>query len=212
MKESAVTVTLLGVVLVLSPPCYSRQKDVFGWQSARWGMSNEDIVRVSGSRLKKLPKSEVFLGMHVDYVIPEFDLQGKKFTVYFQIDDATNKLSQILIRLNEQKSRVPRKEIFNSLESLLTREYGKPLDKRDDTRSSSIDFSFVDLTRTWKFRTTTIELAYGWDNQIDASLLTIRYFPTKAVRRTTPNKRLQRTGISVFLIDNLPPAELSHGR
>jgi hypothetical protein len=146
-------------------------------------MSNEDIVRVSGPRLKKLARSEVFLGMHVDYVIPEFELEGEKFTVYFQIDDATNKLSQILIRLNEQKSRVPRDEIFNSLESLLVREYGKPHDKRDDRRSSSIDFSFVDLTRKWRFPTTTIELAYGWDNQIDASLLTVSYFPTKAMRR-----------------------------
>ncbi|MGH9967419.1 MAG: hypothetical protein ACREBG_06250 [Pyrinomonadaceae bacterium] len=193
MKEAAVTLLLLSQLFVLNVPCYSQQKDVAGWEQVRWGMSNEDVARVVGARLKKLPKREVFLGMHVDYVIPEFSLEGEDFTVYFQIDDATNKLSQILIRLNEQKSRLPREKIFNSLESLLAQQYGKPMDKRDDRRSSSIDFSFVDLTRIWKFPTTTIELGYGWDNQIDASLLTIRYFPTKAMKRTTPNKALQLT-------------------
>lgn len=115
MKEAAKTLTLLGLLFGLIFPCHSQHKDVLGWEDIRWGMSNEDIVRVSGSRLKKLPKSEVFLGMHVDYAIPEFELEGKKFTVYFQINDATNKLSQILIRLNEQQSRVPRDEIFNSV-------------------------------------------------------------------------------------------------
>lgn len=193
MKETAVSLALLGLLCMLSFLCYSQQNDVAGWEQFRWGMSNEDIVRVAGPRLKKLPKSEVFLGMHVDYVIPQFQLEGENFTIYFQIDNATNKLSQILIRLNQQKSRLPREEIFNSLESFLARQYGKPMDKRDDRRSSSIDFSFVDLTRIWKFPTTTIELAYGWDNQIDASLLTIRYYPTKARQQTTPNKSLNPT-------------------
>ncbi|HEY8225462.1 MAG TPA: hypothetical protein VIG25_09310 [Pyrinomonadaceae bacterium] len=193
VKWPAITLTLLGLLLGSSPPCYSQQKDVFGWQSARWGMSNGDIVRVFGVRLKKLAKSEVFLGMHVDYVIPELQLESENFTLYFQISDATSKLSQILIRLNEQNSPVPREKIFNSLESLLERQYGKPLERIDERRTSSDGFVFIDLTRIWRFPTTTVELAYGWDNQIDASLLTIRYFPTKVMQRTTPNKALQLT-------------------
>lgn len=189
MKEAAVTLALLSLLFVLILPCYSQQKDVRGWEKIRCGMSNEDIVRVSGSRLKKLPESEVFFGRHVDYVIPEFELEGKMFTVFFQMDDATNKLCQVLIRLNEQNSRAPRDEIFSRLEASLVRKYGAPVDKRDDRRSSLIDFSFVHLGRTWRFPTTTIELSYGWDNQIDASLLTIRYFQTKAMRHTTPGRR-----------------------
>ena len=55
------------------------------------------------------------------------------------------------------------------------------------------DFKFIHLRRSWRFKTTTIELAYGWDSQIDASLLTVRYFPTRVIQRTTPNKALQRT-------------------
>jgi hypothetical protein len=192
MKTAAVTIRLFLLLLVLISPCYSQERDVLGWQDTRWGMSNEDIERVYGSKLKKLPKPEKFLAWHADHVIPEFELESEKFTVFFQIDNATNKLSQVLIRLNEQKSQIPREEIFSRLESMLVREYGSPLDKRDDRRSSVIDFSFVELSSKWRFPTTTIELAYGWDNQIDASLLTIRYFPTKVIQRPTPNL-LQRS-------------------
>ncbi len=198
MKTPVVTLRLAILLLALISHCYSQQKDVLGWQDTRWGMSNEDIERVFGSKLKKLPKPEKFLAWHADCVIPEFELEGEKFTVFFQIDNATNKLSQILIRLDEQKSRIPREVIFNRLESMLVREYGPLMDRGEDRRSSVIDFSCVELSRKWRFPTTTIELAYGWDNQIDASLLTVRYFPTKAIQRTTPNKSLDASGGCVF--------------
>ena len=192
VKGASITVTLL-VLILLGPPCYSQQKDVSGWEEARWGMSNEDLVTAFDERLKKLPKRELFLGSHVDYVIPEFQLQGKAFTVYFQISDTTKKLSQILIRLIEQESPEPQEKIFSKLESWLKRQYGKPLDLIDERRTSSDGFLFIDLTRIWRFPTTTIELGYSWDNQIDANLLTIRYFPTRVKQRTTPNKALQLT-------------------
>ena len=70
VEGAAITVTLL-VMLLLSPPCYSQEKDVFGWEGARWGMSNEDLVRAFDARLKKLPKSEEFLGLLKASVMPQ---------------------------------------------------------------------------------------------------------------------------------------------
>ena len=179
MKESLKAVASISLFLVLNLTCYSQQHDVAGWEQYRWGMSNEDIGRTADPRLTKLTKSEKFLGMHVDYVVPQYQIKGEVFTVYFQIDDNTGELTQILIRLKEQKSKAPREEIFYGVELLLARQYGEPLDKIDERRTSTDKFKFMDLTRVWRFPTTTIELAYGWDNQIDDSLLTIRYFPTK---------------------------------
>lgn len=127
---------------------------------------------------------------HVDYVIPDIQLANEKFTVHFQMSDTTEKLSQILIRLDEQKSPIPREKVFNSLESALEQLYGKALDKIDERRTSD-DFVFMRLTRVWKFKTTTIDLTCSWDSQIDASLLTIGYFPTKLKQRTSPNKAVQ---------------------
>ena len=157
-----------------------------------------------GARLKKLPKPEVFLGSQVDYVIPEFKLRGKEFTVFFQISDATKKLTQILIRLNEQSSPGPREKLFNGLELLLGRQYGKPSDRIDERRTSSDGFIFVNHTRAWKFPTTTIELAYNWDDQINDSFLTIRYFPTKGAERTTPNKTLAESRVRPVMLGVRP--------
>lgn len=87
---------LLGLLLSLHTVCSSQQKDVLGWEAVRWGMAEKDILKVFGSKLKKLPKRELFLKLHADYVIPEFEIEGGAFTVFFQMDDETAKLSQVL--------------------------------------------------------------------------------------------------------------------
>jgi hypothetical protein len=206
---SALLVSAL--VLVPGASCYAQPKDVLGWRNARWGMSEQDIVRAFSSKLKKLGKKDVFFGLHVDYVIPDFGLERELFTVFFQMDDATNKLSQVLIRLNEQESKVAREQIFNRLESLLTSEYGHPNYTKDERYS--FEFKGIDLSRKWKFPTTTIELGYGWDNQINANLLTISYFPTKSGSvGAPPNNGRQRTraiALSSYSVEGTPAAPMS---
>ncbi len=180
MKNIGRVAIAAAVLLTLSAPCYTqrRARDVPGWESTRWGMSEAEILSVFGSRLRKLPKREKFLNLHVDYVIPEYELEGGTYTVFFQMDNKTEKLSQVLIRLYEQKVRTPRVEIFDSLAASLKQQYGEPDGKKDDSYSFG-KFKGVEMSRTWKFPTTTIELGYDWDNQIFASLLTISYSPAK---------------------------------
>lgn len=179
MKKIAVFLSLVGLVLALSVSCYSQAQDVLGWQDARWGMSEKDIIRVFGSRLQKLSKREVFLKFHVDYVIPQFEFDGGVYTVLFQMADETNRLEQVLIRLYEKEARIPREQSFNSLASSLAREFGEPTNKNDQRYRFLDRFSGVAFDRTWKFPSTTVELSYDWDDQIYESMLTIRYFPTK---------------------------------
>jgi len=171
---------MLGLLLSVHPVCSAQQKDVLGWQEARWGMVEKDILKAFGPKLKKLPKRLLFLERHVDYVIPEFEIEGNIYTVFFQMDDGNNKLSQVLIRLNEMKSQEPRNQLFESAASLLAREYGNSDKKTDESQlEPSAKVKVVDISHIWKFPTTTVELGYSWDDQIYASLLTIRYFPTK---------------------------------
>ncbi|MDQ3819286.1 MAG: hypothetical protein M3247_05555, partial [Thermoproteota archaeon] len=165
MKQTIRILILFSLFLILAVPSSSQPKDVVGWQGTRWGMSEQDLIGVFGSRLKKLPKRMDFLKWHVDYVIPEFQLENNIYTVFFQMDDKTNKLAQVLIRLNEMESQIPREQIFNNLVSLLTREYGSPSGNADNRYSFLVKYKGIDLSRTWKFPTTTIELGYGWDSQ-----------------------------------------------
>ena len=141
-------------------------------------MSENDITKLFGSRLYRLPARDEFVGLYVDYVIPDFRLDGNIYTVFFQMNHPTNKLDQILIRLNEMETRNPREDAFNNLDRLLTNQYGVPRKSDQKWSEPILKYQSMYLTRTWKFRTSTVELYYGWDNQIFASLLSIRYFPT----------------------------------
>lgn len=170
----------LGLLFILGSNCVAQRRDILGWAGARWGMSEAELLKAFNSRLKKLPSRMEFMAQYADYVIPEFKLKGESFTVYFQMDKSTNKLSQVLVRLNEQVALTPREQLFNRLASSLSREYGKPTGQKDERYSFMQKYKGIELERTWKFPATTVELGYGWDDQIYASLLTIRYFPTKS--------------------------------
>ena len=170
------TVSLL---LILASDCFPQRRDVLGWDGARWGMSEAELLKAFNSRLKKLPRRMEFFAQYADYVIPEFKMEGQSFTVFFQMDKSTDKLSQVLVRLNEQVALTSREELFNHLASSLSREYGKPTGQKDERYTFKRKYKGIELERAWKFPATTVELGYGWDDQIYASILTIRYFPTK---------------------------------
>ncbi|HSP64403.1 MAG TPA: hypothetical protein VLQ90_15540, partial [Pyrinomonadaceae bacterium] len=104
--------TLVALTLLLAPFCFSQPRDVLGWETARWGMSNQNLVSAFGTRLQKLPKPLTFLKWHADYVLTR-EIDGRTYTVFFQMANDTNKLSQVLVRLNEMESRTPREGIFN---------------------------------------------------------------------------------------------------
>ena len=152
---------------------YSQAKDVLGWENSRWGMSDKDLVAAFGSRLQKLPKREAFLKWHTDYVIST-QSGGVVYTVFFQMADDTNRLSQVLVRLNEMESKTSREDVFKLLASSLGHDYGEPTAQTNERYRFLSKFNGMALSRTWKFPTTTMELAYDWDDQIYASTLTIR--------------------------------------
>ncbi|HEU0144469.1 MAG TPA: hypothetical protein VFQ47_06770, partial [Nitrososphaera sp.] len=155
-------------------PPTSKQNDVLGWQDARWGMTEADIVRTFGSSLKKLPKRDLYKNAYVDYVIPDLKLNRENFTVHLQMDAKTNRLVQILIRLDQMESDSPRNDAFLGLEELLSQKYGTPSYKKDEMEY------LILRTRQWTFSTTIIELSYSYVKSISSSTLTIRYFPASA--------------------------------
>jgi len=191
-------VILAASLVSLVVTCCGQQKDVLGWESSRWGMSETNLVGAFGSRLTTLPQAKSFLDLHTDRVIA-LELAGNQFTVFFQMDNRTNSLSQVLVRLNEMEARVPRDELFSKLDSQLTQQFGAATSHSDE-RDFKSSIKSVYLNRTWKFPTTTVELYYGWDSQIYASLLTIRYFPTNAARinQRRITNRWTRAAIACF--------------
>lgn len=150
MKSIGRLVIAAAVLFILSVPCYTQRRvmDEPGWEGTHWGMSEAEIVSVFSSRLKKLPQRKEFLRQYVDYVIPEFKLEGETYTIFFQMDIKTGKLSQVLIRLNEQKARSPQVDAFNSLASSLKKQYSEPDSKRDNRYSFGIEIKGIELSQT----------------------------------------------------------------
>jgi hypothetical protein len=176
MKQTARVVSLFGLLFALSSACFSRPKDVLGWELARWGMTDQDIVRVFGSKAKKQPDFEQYGSGLLGYIVTGINLRGHRYAAYFRMDEG--KLGEVDVRFQQMQSRVPREDLFNGLESLLTHRYGAP-DGKTDERSSEKPIKFLSLVRTWRFATTTVELSYGW-NEPSSSNLMVRYFPSNA--------------------------------
>lgn len=150
----------------------SKPSDVLGWQDARWGMTEEDIVRTFGSAVQRLPQKELFRNAYVDQIIPNFTVNGEVYTVRFQMDPRTKRLIQIMIRLDQMESSSSRADAFFGLEELLKQKYGAPAYKKEETQH------VISLERRWIFPTTTILLHYSFIRSISASTLTISYVPS----------------------------------
>ena len=79
-------IAALPLIVLVSGSLCARPKDVAGWQRARWGMSESALLNVFGSKLKKLPERQAFVWLHVDYVIPDFSLDGNAYTVFLHME------------------------------------------------------------------------------------------------------------------------------
>lgn len=172
IRTTSFAVGFLITLLVVNLAAQS--EDVPGWQDARWGMKETELVERFGAQLTKLAKPDQFKDAFVNYVITPYEIESGKYTVHFQMNKESLELDQILIRLNQMESAVPNDIYFNQLDSLLTRKYGTPKWKNDNKAQSSYN-----LSRQWVFPTTCINLEYSWSHLTNFNLLTLRYYPTK---------------------------------
>lgn len=182
MKQIARIAILVVVLLTLSSTTYSRPEDVLGWEGTRWGMSGEDIVKLFGGRVEKQPEFQLYGSGVLGYIVAGIIIKGELYAAYFQMDGA-DKLSEVHVRLQQMESPVPREDVFQSLEALLTEQYGAP-DNRTDERSPKTSIESLNLSRTWRFPTTTVELSCSWDRIDSRSFSGVRidYFPSRGKR------------------------------
>lgn len=179
MKQLFVFFTFLALVaLGLSTVRAQKPDDVPGWQEARWGMTEPELVEAFKSRVTKLPERQALKDNqgYADYSIQDYEIEGNKFTVFFDMDMQTKKLMRVRMSLNEETSMLSKDTLyFPKYESLLTRKYGAPSFKNDE-RSRGM----VILEREWFFKTTTVKLSYVWSSMGNFSWLKIMYFASKS--------------------------------
>lgn len=140
------------------------------------GADEAAILGKFGSQLKKLEKRQQFFLAYVDYTIPDYVLDGVRMEAFFQMDNDTHRLAQVLLRkMAEDKPLGIYRADFDALLSSLTSTYGAP----QITVKGKPDDTFHD-NRNWVNGNTEIELSRS--QTVHASgqtseMLTIRFFP-----------------------------------
>jgi len=167
------------IVLLLSYACFSQKRDILGWENTCWGMKEEDIIRVFGSKLQKLSERKEYTqaGGYVDYVIPKYE-KGD-FSVLFLMNNKTRLLSEVYIKYNKENSNISFETQFRRLKVLLDQKYGTASYNKDEKDDSSIY-----LFSKWEFETTTIELSHLWSPLTKTLVFGISYIPSPRGRGT----------------------------
>lgn len=161
--------TVLAMVC-LSQLAFGQSKDVYGWNKARWGMTDSQVLKVLEGKATRLPNPKSAFGLkekkdaHASIEIKMLDIQNDKYRALFIFDDVTNKLIKVSLEASEKN---PPEVQFTRLEQVLTEKYGTPSYKNDDRtpdkrlRSGVVLGGSDKLARAWNFPSTVIYLEYG---------------------------------------------------
>lgn len=138
-------------------------------------MTEEELKTTFKADLKKLDKRQIYSEgeQYADYHIPDYEIEERKYNVFFLMNEESGKLAVVLVRLKEDAAGALQKLYFDGLESLLTRKYGKPSYENND-----LDSVVPSLKRQWAFPTSTIELNFVSGRFM--TMISIKYFPSKS--------------------------------
>jgi hypothetical protein len=141
-------------------------QDVDGWDRARWGMSEDELIKAFEGQIVKLPETSRNNRMYSDLGIDDLEIRGSRYQIRFYMDNRTNVLIQVSIAPKQGTASVA---LFKSLEHMLVEEYGNPSYK-DNEKGKKMERH----RREWSFRRTVIELVY-LDTRIGAPFLVLVY-------------------------------------
>jgi hypothetical protein len=143
---------MLALVGMIALPLQTlaQPKDVEGWNKARWGMTEEQILSTFEGQVERFTKTETYQEVYVNLWIRNLDIGGEQYEVRFHMDKKTNQLVKVVIKPKDKKGSIV---LFKSLEQMLMEKYGPPSYKDDSYNPEK-------FTCAWNFPTTTIELLY----------------------------------------------------
>lgn len=177
---------MIATVVTFFPLIVSAQdNDLNGWDEVKWGMSEEEIVKVYGNKLVKFNKREHYgkVKPNKDYAtmgLEPVEIGGRQFKVTFIMDGTSNKLKAVNVKPLE-KLGGGSVVLFRSLEEMLVEKYGKPSyqnkeDEPDERLSGGVvlEGSKNYITK-WLLPRTIISLKYLEIRPVKLTLVVIQY-------------------------------------
>jgi hypothetical protein len=156
----------------------SNPAEVRGWNKARWGMSEQEVLDAFAGTAARLQKSEEGVGERATIEIKAFPVLTETFEVRFFFDSRKHTLEGVTLR-SRQPVVFPADICFCRFEQALTFKYGTPVYRGDVNLLNDIPSS-LHRWATWKLKDTAIELHYEFMKYV-TSELTIGYRPTQWV-------------------------------
>ncbi|HXJ83019.1 MAG TPA: hypothetical protein VMS64_30565 [Candidatus Methylomirabilis sp.] len=175
---------LIAIVLSVSSPAYSLD-DLLGWQTTRWGMTEEEVrglLKSHGSPLTPLP---VIYGRWLEADAPfstTVEMAGSYYDAIFMFSKDTRRLGRVMIRTVDF-SHEHALSLHDNLLRALTENYGRPTETQGGTAS---------LTK-WIFKTTTVVLSLYTETAVPRNPITqvvVIYAPSLAAAEDPRDKLL----------------------
>ena len=144
--ETYKRVALLVAVMLLAIPAASAA-DLPGWEAARWGMTAEEIEQAFAGKAIHLGGRLDYHEAYAELGVPEVELGGLDFALYFQMSTATDRLQQVLLEHRKTASA----EATAAVREALERRFGPPTALCRDRNGQR--------SYRWRFPTTTLHLS-----------------------------------------------------
>jgi hypothetical protein len=140
-----------------------------------FGSDEKAILAKFGGQVKKLESRADFAFWYVDYIIPNYDMDGVPMDVYFQMDKDSHLLTQVLLRkMVEEKPLGVYGEDFKSLSLSRIFVYGMPEGTEEGDRGGA----YFREEHHWKQGHTAINLSRtqkAYANGKTSEMLTLRF-------------------------------------
>jgi len=144
---------LLLASLVLSVPTFAAAPtDVQGWRAARWGMDGAALDQAFGESIDRLPGRWEYGGAYATRGVLDIDIAGYRFNAFFQMNDGTDRLQQVLLEgLRQRATQISHRRVIEHFRGQL----GEPTQVCHAPRKTG-DPEIVAVR--WRFPSTTVHV------------------------------------------------------
>jgi len=142
------------LLLAASAPQAAQAADLAGWRAARWGMTDAELSAAFGPGLERLPGRWQYGGAYAERALFDVELGGLKFMALFQMNQATDRLQQVLL---ERRGAQATPAAYDRMMAALEAAYG-PAEGLCLTPHP--DGPLRRLSLRWRFATTTIQATW----------------------------------------------------
>lgn len=145
----------------------AQPKDVPGFLETRWGMTEDQILEAMKDKVIKLKgRKDYRFNWYATLGMKEYVIDSNKYSVYFLMNNKTNRLEQVNLNIFYQNIEDNQKS-FESLKEALSKEYGPPTAVEEKIQPKT---KMKILRAVWYFPSTII-LYTAWAKNFDKSML-----------------------------------------